>query len=112
MDIQNNYLKNRFMDRYNKAVNGVRLFKACIDMLEGITEDENAESIVEEFLKNVPSYDVGEEEKEETKQILNEFTSKQMSKIETVAYFNYLHDTAYSKAHNMLLIQDIFKCYF
>ncbi len=112
MDIQNDYLKNRFTERYNKSVNGVRLFKACIDMLEGINEEENSKETVEEFLKSVSSYGVCEEDMNETKQIINEFTSKQMSKNETVAYFNYLHDTAYSKAHNMLLIQDIFKCYF
>ena len=108
----NETMKDRFMARYNNACAGIQLFKACIDMLESIKEEDNSQSIVEEFIKNLSSYEVYEEEKEETKQILSEFTTKQMSKTETVAYFNYLHDTAYSKAHNMLLIQDIFKCYF
>ncbi len=112
MDIQNNHLKNRFTERYNNAVNGIQLFKACIDMLESIKENENFEGTVEEFLQSLPSFNVCKEDVNETKQILGEFTSGQMSKNETVAYFNYLHDTAYSKAHNMLLIQDIFKCYF
>ncbi len=112
MDIQNDYLKNRFTDRYNKAVNGVRLFKACIDMLEGINEEDSSEKVVGEFLESLPGFNVCEEDMNETKQIFDEFISKQMSKTETVAYFNYLHDTAYSKAHNMLLIQDIFKCCF
>ena len=112
MSVQNDYLKNRFTVRYNNAVNGVYLFKSCIDMLEGITDEKDLQSTVEAFLKTLPSYAACNEDKEEVKQILNEYTSGQASKNETVAYFNYLHDTAYSKAHNMLLINDIFKCYF
>ena len=112
MSVQNDYLKNRFTERYNNAVNGIQLFKACIDMLEGIKEERGVKEAVEGFINSLSGYSVCEEDMNLTKQIFDEFVSKQMSKNETVAYFNYLHDTAYSKAHNMLLIQDIFKCYF
>ena len=112
MSIQNDYLKNRFTIRYNNAVNGVDLFKACIDMLEGIKDEEDLPSTVEAFLATLPSFAACNEDKEEVKHILDEYTSGKATKNETVAYFNYMHDTAYSKAHNMLLIQDIFKCYF
>ena len=112
MSIQKDYLKNRFTIRYNQEVAGVDLFKSCISLIESISEEENSVGMVEKFLESLPSFKVSEEDMNETKQIFHEFTSGQMSKNETIAYFNYLHDTAYSKAHNMLLIQDIFKCYF
>ena len=112
MSVQNEHLKNRFTERYNDAANGINFFKACIDMLEGIKEEQGVKEVVENFVEGLSGYNACLEDMNLAKQIFAEFISGQMSKTETVAYFNYLHDTAYSKAHNMLVIQDIFKCYF
>lgn len=108
----NEALKNRFMERYTKSVAAVKLFKASIDMLEKIKDELDKDKIVQDFLSTLFTYDVREEDVERVKQILNEYISEQMSHRQTLAYLNHLHDSTYSEASSMLLIQDIFKCYF
>jgi queuine/archaeosine tRNA-ribosyltransferase len=53
-----------------------------------------------------------EQDLEQVKQILNEFTESQMSQNETLAYLNHLHDVTDCKVFSMMQIHDIFGCYF
>ena len=108
----NETMKNRFMERYTQAVTAIGIFKEGIDMLETIKEGADKVKTVETFLEANANSNISIPEFNEMKDVLAEYLSDQRTHVETLAYLNHLHDITYYKASNMLLMQDVFKCYF
>ena len=108
----NETMKKRFMERYTQAVTAIGIFKEGIDMLETIKNDVDKHDIVKSFLESVAGNNISAADLKEMQDVLTEYLIGERSHIETLAYLNHLHDITYYKASNMLLMQDVFKCYF
>lgn len=112
MSNANEYLKNRFMDRYTKMKATESLFLDSIKVLNTINCEVNNTKVVKDFLSTVSKYDVNAEELNEVKQILDELISNKISQNEALAYLNYLYDITCFKSKHLLFTQDVFNCYF
>ena len=108
----NETMKKRFMERYTQAVTAIGIFKEGIDMLETIKNDADKHDIVRSFLDATAGNNISAADLKEMQDVLTEYLIGQRTHIETLAYLNHLHDITYYKASNMLLMQDVFKCYF
>ena len=108
----NETMKKRFMERYTQAVTAIGIFKEGIDMLETIKNDVDKHDIVKSFLESVAGNNISAADLKEMQDVLTEYLIGERSHLETLAYLNHLHDITYYKASNMLLMQDVFKCYF
>lgn len=108
----NEIMKKRFMERYTQAVTAIGIFKEGIDMLETIKNDSDKHDIVKAFLEAVSGNDISKADLKEMQDVLTEYLIGERTHLETLAYLNHLHDITYYKASNMLLMQDVFKCYF
>ena len=112
MDNNNEVLKNRFMERQVKLSEAIPIILEGIRMIESINSETDYTEGVLEFISKLPTYDISDGELYQIKTALDELVSGQLSIEEARAYLNYLHDVVYFKAMQMLVIQDIFKCYF
>ncbi len=112
MSNNNEILKNRFMDRHIKLSKAIPIILDCIALLENINLETDYAETIQNFISNLANHDLNDEKLNQVKQVLNEFVSNQLTKNEALASLNHIHDVTYFEATNMLLIQDVFKCYF
>lgn len=112
MSNSNEVLKNRFMERHVKLAEAIPIILESIRMVEKINPETNYTETIQEFISNMPNYDISDGELYQIKIVLTELISRQLQIEEARAYLNYIHDVIYFKATQMLFIHDIFKCYF
>ena len=112
MSNSNDNLKNRFMERHVKLSAAITIIIESIRMVENINPETNYTEKVLEFISKMPNYDVSDGELYQINFVLIELISGKLQIEEARAYLNYIHDVVYFKAMQMLVIQDIFKCYF
>ncbi|MBQ8044128.1 MAG: hypothetical protein IJ272_08300 [Clostridia bacterium] len=112
MSNSNDNLKNRFMERHVKLSAAIPIILESIRMVENINPETNYTEKVLEFISKMPNYDVSDGELYQINFVLIELISGKLQIEEARAYLNYIHDVVYFKAMQMLVIQDIFKCYF
>ena len=105
-------LKEKFYERYYQLKASKDLLNDSINLCKFIETEGRCTAVMEEFMSKIPEYKAYEEDVISVKRILQEISSSERELIVAIAELNHLHDMACSKAQNMLLINDIFKCYF
>lgn len=114
-DSQEN-LKEKFFERYYQLKQSELMLNDSINLLNSITPDIKGriESTMafEEFISKIHEYKAYEEDVISVKRIFQQVITNEREFIVALAELNHLHDMACSKSYNMLLINDIFKCYF
>ena len=109
-------LKEKFFERYYQLKQSEIMLNDSINLLYSITPDvekrSNCTMGIEEFMSKISEYKAYEEDVEAVKRIFQQVSTNEREFIVALAELNHLHDMACSKAQNMLLINDIFKCYF
>lgn len=109
-------LKEKFFERYYQLKQSELMLNDSINLLYSINPDVEGRSDCtigfEEFISKLPEYKAYDEDVEAVKRIFQQVSTNEREFIVALAELNHLHDMACSKAQNMLLINDIFKCYF
>lgn len=110
------HLKEKFFERYYQLKQSELMLNNSINLLYSINPDVEGRSAstigFEEFISKLTEYKAYEEDVEAVKRIFQQVSTNERDFIVALAELNHLHDMACSKAQNMLLINDIFKCYF
>ena len=112
MAISQENLKEQFYQRYYQLKASERLFIDSINLLNSINVEDGFTTVIEEFMSKIPEYKAYDEDVISAKRILQEISSNERELIVAIAELNHLYDMACSKSYNMLLIHEIFKCYF
>jgi len=105
-------LKEKFFERYYQLKQSELMLIDSINLLNSINSEIVSTNKFEEFISKLPEYKAYEEDVEAVKRIFQQVSTNEREFIVALAELNHLHDMACSKADNMLLINDIFKCYF
>lgn len=109
-------LKEKFFERYYQLKQSELMLNDSINLLYSINSDVEGRSDCtigfEEFISKIHEYKAYEEDVEAVKRIFQQVSTNEREFIVALAELNHLHDMACSKSDNMLLINDIFKCYF
>ena len=109
-------LKEKFFERYYQLKQSELMLIDSINLLNSINPDVEGKSDCtiefEEFISKISEYKAYAEDVEAVNRIFQQVSTNEIEFIVALAELNHLHDMACSKAQNMLLINDIFKCYF
>jgi len=105
-------LKEKFYERYYQLKASEDLLNDSINLCKSIEAEGGCTAVMEEFMSKIPEYKAYDDDVISVKRILQEISSNERELIVAIAELNHLYDMACSKSYNMLLIHEIFKCYF
>ena len=112
MPMSQENLKEKFFERYYQLKQSEIMFNDSINLLNSTNSEGVLTTRILEFISKIPEYNAYEEDVISVKRIFEQVTTNEREFIVALAELNHLHDMACSKSENMLLINDIFKCYF
>lgn len=105
-------LKEKFFERYYQLKQSELMLIDSINLLNSINSECISTTKIEEFISKIPEYTAYADDVEAVKRIFEQVSTNEIEFIVALAELNHLHDMACSKSDNMLLISDIFQCYF
>lgn len=104
-------LKKQFMERYEKLEVTELLVNDCIILLNAVNSISDFHN-VQEFITKISGYDIHSEDLETIKQILQEVCDQEIEAKVALAHLNYLYDVTCYKRSRLMLMSEIFECFF